>query len=114
MRELISPSQSETLVILVAILVSLIGGAWSFKAHGLRAAMLVVGAAIALWPFWKLHNWLTRFDPQSNYFGLQSVKVLLLEAGLFVVLGALVGWSWRKVAAPELAQANEKSAAKVL
>lgn len=96
MNELISPSQSDNLVIVATVLVALIGGAWAFKTHGSRAAMLVVAIGVALWPLWKFHNWLTRFDPQSGYFGLESVKVLLLEAALFILIGAFFGWSWRK------------------
>lgn len=108
MNELISPQQSDTLVIVIAVLVAVIGfsgSLWTLRHRGIgtivRAIFLCDVAALSLWPLWKLHNWLTRFDPQTKYFGLESVKVLLLEAVLFIFIGALFGWSWRKVTALE-------------
>jgi NhaP-type Na+/H+ or K+/H+ antiporter len=40
---------------------------------------------------WQFHKWITRYDPQTGYFGLDKVWVLLLEVALFVVLGAVLG-----------------------
>jgi len=108
MNELISPSQSENLVLVVAVALAIVGGAWSLKFHGARAAILIVVAASSLWPLWKLHNWLTRSDRQSGSFGLESVKVLLVEVALFVVLGALFGWSWKRITAENAEDAEKK------
>jgi hypothetical protein len=44
-----------------------------------------------------VHKWITRYDPQSGYFGLDKVWVLLTEVVLFVVIGAILGTAWGKL-----------------
>lgn len=93
-RELISPEQSQVLVLALAALCALIGGAVGWKRGGMRAAGFAIAVALLIWPLWKAHEWATRFDPNTGYFGLESVWLLVGEAVGFVVLGALIGRVW--------------------
>lgn len=96
MKELISPQQSETIV-LIAALVLLIGGAlWGYRVLGARGIFAGLAGPL-VFGLWQFHKWITRFDPQTGYFGLDKVKVLLLEVVLFVVLGAVLGVLWSKI-----------------
>lgn len=56
-----------------------------------RRASAVGLAGPIVFGMWRLYSYLVRYDPKSGYFGLQSVKVLLLCILLFVVVGALLG-----------------------
>ncbi len=96
MQELISPSQSEVVVLSIALAVAIIGGALSWRLYNVRAALLVATCGALIFGSWQLHKWLTRFDAQTGYFGLQSVAVLLGEAVAFLAFGALVGWLWSR------------------
>ena len=93
-RELISPEQSQVLVLVLAVLCALIGGVLGWKRGGMRAALFAIAVALLIWPLWKAHEWATRFDPSTGYFGLESVWLLVGEAVGFVVLGALIGRVW--------------------
>ena len=93
-QELISPQQSQVLVLALAALCALFGGAIGWKRGGKRAALFAVVVALLIWPLWKAHEWATRFDPATGYFGLESVWLLLGEALGFVILGALIGRVW--------------------
>lgn len=95
MQELISPAQSEKLVIVAALALLLYGAVAGYRALGTRG---LIGAlpGLLIYPLWQMHKYLTRFDPQTGYFGLDKVKVLLGEAVLFIVLGAVLGWMWSK------------------
>ncbi len=96
MQELISPAQSEKLVLLGALLLAL-WGAWAgYRAVGTKG-LLGALPGVLVFPLWQLHKYLTRFDPTTGYFGLDKVKVLGGEVVLFVVLGALLGWMWNKI-----------------
>jgi hypothetical protein len=94
--ELISPAQSQVLMALLAFVCALVAGGFGFKRGGAKLGLcgLLLGASV--WPAWKAHEWATRYDPQTGYFGLESVKVLALEATAFVVVGALAGAIWSK------------------
>ena len=96
MQELISPAQSEKLVLIGALLLALWGAVSGYRALGAKG-LLGALPGVLVWPLWQLHKYLTRFDPQTGYFGLDKVKVLLGEALLFVVLGALLGWMWNRI-----------------
>ena len=99
MRELISPAQSEIVVLIIALGVAIIGGALTWRLHNARAGILVVACGALMFAAWQAHKWLTRFDPQSGYFGLQSVQVLALEAVAFLMFGAVAGWLWSRMTA---------------
>lgn len=93
-QELISPQQSQVLVLALAALCALVGGVVGWKRGGRRAALFAVAVALLIWPLWKAHEWATRFDAATGYFGLESVWLLVSEALGFVVLGALIGRVW--------------------
>ncbi len=100
LQELISPAQSNFLVIIASLCLSIVGagaGFWAAKTRGLIAILcgpLVFG-------MWQFHSWITRYDPNSGYFGLDKVWVLALEIVIFVALGALCGWIWNRVITPK-------------
>ena len=95
MQELISPAQSEKIVLIGALLLALWGAFAGYRALGAKGSIAAV-PGIFVWALWQLHKYVTRFDPQTGYFGLDKVKVLLGEAVLFIALGAVMGWLWSK------------------
>ncbi len=95
MQELISPAQSEKLVLICAVILALWGAFAGYRALGPRGLIGAIPGAL-IFPLWQMHKYLTRFDPQTGYFGLDKVVVLLGEVVLFVALGAALGWMWSK------------------
>ena len=93
MQELVSPQQSETFVLLAAILIMVVGAGLGYRAIGARGVLAGLCGPL-VWGLWQMHKYVTRYDPQTGYFGLDKVKVLLGEVVLFVVLGAALGWAW--------------------
>lgn len=93
MQELISPQQSDTLILLGAVLLTIIGSVWGYRSRGARGLAAGLCGPL-LWAMWQAHKYFTRYDPATGYFGLDKVKVLLLEGVLFVALGAALGWAW--------------------
>lgn len=100
LQELISPAQSQFLVLCAAIALSLLGAGFGFRAARGRGLVLGLGGPLLL-GLWQFHSWVTRYDPRSGYFGLDKVWVLGLEIGIFVALGAGLGWAWNRVTAPK-------------
>lgn len=98
MRELITPAQSQTLVQISAVLLTLFAGACGWRRAGWRGAWLGLLGPL-LFAAWTAHQYVTRFDPATGYFGLDKVSVLLAEVVVFAGGGALIGWIWKKVAA---------------
>lgn len=94
MQELISPEQSEKLILVAWLLLTLAGAGWGWRTVGTRGLIAAL-PGLLIYPLWQVHKWITRYDPQTGYFGLQSVKVLLVELVVFVVLGAALGWMWK-------------------
>jgi uncharacterized membrane protein YcjF (UPF0283 family) len=96
MQELISPEQSDKLVLLAAVVLCVLAlrGAIEYSEAGASAAGIVGPLVFVMWQF---HKWITRYDPQSGYFGLDKVWVLLTEVVLFVVIGAILGTAWGKL-----------------
>jgi hypothetical protein len=104
MQELISPAQSEMLVAILSGALLLGCAAWGFRAVGARGVLLgLLGPLV--FGLWQFHKWITRYDPQTEYFGLDKVWVLLLEVALFVVLGAVLGVVIKKLVSRSEAQA---------
>ena len=96
MQELISPSQSDQLILLLSGVLLLGGALWGLKILGARGVLLgIIGPLV--FGLWQGHKWITRYDPQTQYFGLNKVWVLLLEIVLFVALGAAAGIVWKKL-----------------
>lgn len=100
LQELISPEQSNFLVICASLALSVVGagaGFWAAKTRGL----VLIFCGPLVWLMWQFHVWITRYDPQSGYFGLNKVWVLALEVAVFVALGAFCGWIWNRVIMPK-------------
>jgi lipopolysaccharide export LptBFGC system permease protein LptF len=85
-KELISLHQAQMLMLVVLVLAPLIGLAW-----GAAKKRLVPGLVIGLlvgagnYGLWTVYNAIT------EHLGLDTVKNLLVNLGLFVVVGLLVG-----------------------
>jgi len=96
MQELISPSQSDQLILLVSGALLIGGTNWGKKIFGARGVNLgFIGPLVFC--LWQFHKWITRYDGQREYFGLDKVWVLVLEIVLFVALGAAAGIVWKKL-----------------
>ena len=86
MKELIDPHQAHLLMLGVLVLAPLIGLGW-----GLRAKRLPFGLALGLvvgvgnYALWTLYNTITQ------KLGLDTVANLLVNLGLFVAIGVVVG-----------------------
>ena len=103
MQELISPQQSEKFVAIAAVLITLVGAVWGYRAVGARGVLAGLCGPL-VYGLWQFHKYITRFDPgfdangkfdpSREYFGLDKVKVLLFEIVLFIALGAALGWAW--------------------
>ena len=53
------------------------------------------------WGMWRLYAYLTRYDPRTDYFGLERVDVFFLNLFLFAVVGSGLGWLWSILFPPE-------------
>lgn len=100
MQELISPVQSERAVLVVSLGLALAGALWGWRRLGARGLTFALVGPL-LFALWQFHKWITRFDPQSGYFGLDKVWVLVLEVVLFVALGTVLGIVIKKQFATE-------------
>ncbi len=89
MKELISAHQAHLLMMTVLVLAPLVGLAWGVWAKRLGRGV-GVGLAVGVGNFllWTLYNALT------DKLGLDTVKNLLVNLGLFVALGLLLGAGW--------------------
>jgi chromate transport protein ChrA len=70
----------------------------------LKAALLALIGPLT-WVLWRFYSHQVRYDPETGYFGLDKLRVLAVNALVFVavgvIYGALVGWFWgRAVKAP--------------
>ncbi len=108
MKELISPAQSETLVLALSILASVIGAIVGYRILDVRGIALgLVG--VLVYASWQLHKYVTRFDPQTGYFGLDKVNVLLLEVVAVVILGATLGVLWSKITRTKIKETEQNA-----
>ena len=86
MKELIDEHQAHLLMLAVLILAPLIGLAWGARSkrvgQGLIIGLLVGGGNYALW---------TVYNVITAKLGLDTVANLLVNLGLFLVLGTIVG-----------------------
>ncbi len=89
MKELINAHQSHLLMLAVLVLAPLAGLVWGVWAKRIGRGVgvgLVIGVGNFL--LWTLYNALT------DKLGLDTVKNLLVNLGLFVGLGLLAGAGW--------------------
>lgn len=101
LQELISPERSHQLVLLASLLLTLGGaglGYWAARTRGLIAAL----CGPLVWVMWQFHSWMTRYDPQTGYLGLDKVWVLGVEVVVFIALGVVLGLVWNRVMAPKI------------
>lgn len=86
MKELIDLHQAHLLMLGVLVLAPLIGLVWGYAAKRLPLG-LVVGllAGVGNYTLWTVYNAIT------GHLGLDTVKNLLVNLGLFVVIGIVLG-----------------------
>jgi len=102
MRELIEEATVERAMLLLlggGIPAGLLlGGLWGWRRHRLREGLgkgFFLGLLGPLtWGMWRLYSYLTRYDPRTDYFGLERVDVFFLNLLLFTAVGAGLGWLW--------------------
>lgn len=86
MKELIDPHQAHLLMLGVLVLAPLTGLAWGYAAKhlplGLAVGVAVGGGNYALW---------TVYNAITDHLGLDTVKNLLVNLSLFVVIGIAGG-----------------------
>ena len=86
MKELIDEHQAHLLMLAILILAPIVGlgwGAWAKRVGpGLLLGALVGGGNYALW---------TVYNAITEKLGLDTVKNLLVNLGLFVVIGVVAG-----------------------
>ncbi|MCJ7822946.1 MAG: hypothetical protein MUQ26_07735 [Armatimonadetes bacterium] len=103
MRELVTVEQAERAIRMVAVALPVAGaaaGAIAGAVRGRAARGLAVGllcglAGPAIWLLWRMYNGVV------GGYGLDSVRGLLVNLGLFVaiglVIGVAVGLVWRRL-----------------
>ena len=91
LQELISPAQSQILVMIAAIALTVIGAIWGFVAARARGLVAALGGPL-VFLLWLIHGALTA------KFGMDSLWLLLLgEAAFVIVAGALLGLAWSAI-----------------
>ena len=91
-KELISPEQSQMLVLLAAIAITVLGAAlgfWFKKAPGLLAGL----CGPLVFALWLVHGALVA------RFGIDSLGLLVGEGIVFIALGAALGVGWSRLGA---------------
>ena len=90
LQELITPAQSQILVIVASILLTLIGAIWGFVAARARGLVAALGGPL-VFVLWLAHGALTA------KFGMDSLWLLLAEAAFVVFAGAALGLAWSAI-----------------
>ena len=90
LQELISPAQSQILVMIAAIALTVIGAIWGFVAARARGLVAALGGPL-VFLLWLIHGALTA------KFGMDSLWLLLGEAAFVIVAGALLGLAWSAI-----------------
>ena len=67
------------------------------RASSLRRGLYLGMIGPVVIGLWSLYSWMTRYDPQTGYYGLDKVWVLVVNALIFVVVGGLYGLGLRRV-----------------
>ncbi len=86
MKELIDPHQAHLLMLAILVLAPLVGAGWGLLTRRVPRG-LTVGLAVGAgnYALWTLYNAIT------DRLGLDTVRNLLVNLGLFILLGTLVG-----------------------
>jgi|YNPNPStandDraft_1061719.scaffolds.fasta_scaffold147158_1 hypothetical protein len=98
MREIIDERTFEAFLRALAVMGPLLGLA-AGALGGARRKRLLRGLAAGslgplIWSLWRLYSYLVRYDPQSQYFGLEKVSVLVLNVLIFTAVGGILGLLW--------------------
>lgn len=110
MRELIDAETAERIVDIVvsAIFFASMAGLMASipvstrsRLGGIRITMNfayvgMIAPAVAL--LWGAYNWHCRYDPRTDYFGLEKVRVLGVNFAMFLATGAALGVLWAQIA----------------
>ncbi len=86
-------------VLALAVVLMVVGLICGRKGLGcLRWAGALAPWSLVLTYGWRVFQWRVRFEPESGFLGLESVRVLALNAVVAVVLGLAYGvylrWLW--------------------
>ena len=91
-RELISPEQSQMLVMCAAILASVLGGVLGFWFKRVPGLVAILSGPL-IYALWLMHGALVA------RFGMDSLALLVGETIVFIVLGAVLGLGWNRLGA---------------
>jgi hypothetical protein len=108
MREIIDERTVEMIMRILAVAGPLLGLAVGGLLGAVRKEMryylprglAVGGLGVLNFGLWRLYNYLTRYDPQTRYFGLEKVSVLALNLLIFTAVGVIIGLLWAQFAPP--------------
>ncbi|HEY3331573.1 MAG TPA: hypothetical protein VGK19_16200 [Capsulimonadaceae bacterium] len=96
MKELITLSQANTLMLGLTVAIPIIGLVWGVAVkrikHGVVAGVLIGLGNLAMW---KVYNAIT------DHLGLDTVKNLLVNLALFVAIGVISGLLWGRLVKPK-------------
>ena len=117
MRELVDIGTAQT-VVYVAAAVLIVAGivvGVVLRARSARLALIRGGLVSVLGPMiaaaWHLYLHMTRFDPETGYFGLDKVWVLvvcvIVAIGVGAGYGYVAGRAWRPTEGDSAQTANE-------
>lgn len=101
LQELVTPAQSQILVMGAAILLTIIGATWGFVVARGRGLVAALGGPL-VFVLWQIHGALT-----ARY-GMDSLVLLLAEAIFVIVAGAGLGWMWSSLIAPKQGKLKEE------
>jgi hypothetical protein len=116
MREIIDEGTVEKAFLALALvgpLLGLAGGAWLGVARKRMRFYVPRGLAVGClgvlnWGLWRFYSYRVRYDPQSQYFGLEKVSVLVLNLLIFTLVGGIIGLLWARFA-PSHSEENPSS-----
>jgi uncharacterized membrane protein (Fun14 family) len=89
---LLSPEQSQQLVLVASIVVAILGAALGFAFKGARGLLASLCGPF-VFGLWLLHGALVA------RFGMDSLALLVGESTVFIALGAVLGRVWNRLGA---------------
>ncbi len=105
MHELIDLGKFElALQILAAatLPLGLIVGLYLGRVRGAMRTQIIRGAAVGLlgpiiYLLWCYYRWMVRLEPDTGYVGLHRPGVLVLNVGVFIIAGAILGLTYARL-----------------